>query len=337
MMGRDLKTNRCSVEEKAKPMDRASILLSIYKPNKGYLKEQLDSLNRQTYGNLELLVWNDCPDEAIDRELFGKCITRFPVRYFDEKKNLGYVKAFEKLTELAEGDLVSYCDQDDIWEPEKIEKCVQAMRQSGSIATVCDKSLMTADGEVYVRSARADSRMACDHWNTGDDITSRAAFFGYGTGMTIVADRKAVQSFLPLVPTVPHDMQLMLFLSAKGKVAYVDEPLVRYRRHGKNETGMLYGVEKKRDYYETRCKPSMDLMKRFQELFPDYPELSDMLRCAEARMKGNVPGIWKYRRMLPDLYLYEIGLALCPDFVFRGMKNWLLRRLNKRPSQTDGE
>ena len=33
----------------------------------------------------------------------------------------------------------------------------------------------------------------------------------------------------------------------------------------------------------------------------------------------------------------EVILALCPDFVFRGMKNWLLRHLNKRPSQTDGE
>ncbi len=311
-------------------MKKVSILLSIYRPDRVTLKEQLDSLDSQTYQNKELLVWNDCPDETIDRKLFEESITRFPVFFYDEKKNLGYIRAFEKLTALAEGDLVSYCDQDDIWEPEKIEKCVEAMRGSGAIAAVCDKSLMTADGEVYVKSCRASSKMCCDHWNTGDDITARAAFFCYGTGMTIIADRKAVQGFLPFVPTVAHDMQLMLFLSAKGKLAYVDEPLVRYRRHGKNETGMLYGVERKRDYYETRCKASVALVDRFAELFPNYPELPDMIRCAEARMNGSAIGIWKYRRFLPDLYRYEMGLALCPDFVFRGIKGLVLRALRKK-------
>ena len=311
-------------------MKKVSILLSIYRPDREKLKEQLDSLNNQTYPNLELLVWNDCPDEPIDRELFAECITRFPVFYYGGKKNLGYIKAFEKLTELAKGDLVSFCDQDDIWETEKIEKCVSAMRESGAIAAVCDKSLMTANGEVYVKSYRATSTMHCDRWNTGDDITPRAAFFCYGTGMTIVADRETVQGFLPFVPTVTHDMQLMLFLSAKGKIAYVDEPLVRYRRHGKNETGLLYGVEKKKDYYDTRCKPGLDLMDRFAELFPSYPELPEMIQCANARMNGNAIGIWKHRRFLPDLYPYEIGLALCPDFVFRGIKSLLLKALRKK-------
>ena len=125
-------------------MKKVSILLSIYRPDRVTLKEQLDSLDSQTYQNKELLVWNDCPDETIDRKLFEESITRFPVFFYDEKKNLGYIRAFEKLTALAEGDLVSYCDQDDIWEPEKIEKCVEAMRGSGAIAAVCDKSLMTA-------------------------------------------------------------------------------------------------------------------------------------------------------------------------------------------------
>ena len=301
-------------------MDKVSVLLSIYHPNPQTLREQLNSLNNQTYDNLELIVWNDCPDESIDHKLFEECISHFPIVYYDEKKNLGYIGAFEKLSSLAEGDYISYCDQDDIWEPGKIEKCMNAIHESGAIAAVCDKSLMTADGEIYVKSYRASSNMACDRWNTGDDITTRAAFFCYGTGMTIIAERKVVQDFLPFVPNVAHDMQIMLFLSAKGKIAYVDEPLVRYRRHERNETGFLYGVEKKKDYYETRCKPGLELVQRFQELFPDYPEATNMMRCAEARMNRNIFRLWKYREFIPDLYIYEIGLVLCPSFLFHIIK-----------------
>ncbi|MBR5108640.1 MAG: glycosyltransferase [Clostridia bacterium] len=306
-------------------MDKVSILLSIYKPNMIYLKEQLLSLNNQTYSNIELVVWNDCPEQEIDRDFFNQCITRFPIRFYDNKVNLGYIGAFSKLSELAEGEYVSYCDQDDIWEPEKVAKCIQVIQDSKSVASVCDKALMSADGEIYIPSYRQISKMACDCWNTGDDITTRAAFFCYGTGMTIIAKRRIVQRFLPLVPVVAHDLQLMLFLSAGGNVAYVDEPLVRYRRHGRNETGLLSGILSKKDYYDTRCVPTVHLLERFEELYPEYAALKDMKRCASARVRGNIIEIWRYRRMIPDLYRYEIALALCPNFVFRCIKDQFVR------------
>ena len=301
-------------------MDKISILLSLYKPNRQYLKEQLESLNSQTYSNLELLVWNDCPEEEIDYALFQTCITRFKVKYYDEKVNLGYIGAFSRLSQLATGKYVSYCDQDDIWEPDKIKKCIDVIRETGAVAAVCDKSLMRSDGSIYAQSYRAFSRFACDHWHTGDDITAQAAFFGYGTGMTLIAEREIVQRFLPFVPDVAHDQQLIMFLSASGKVAYVEEPLVRYRRHGRNETGLLAGVESKTDYYRTRCTTSVHLLERFGELFPEHPLLQDMICCGHVREEGKIRGLWQYRKMIPDIYKYEIALSLCPDFIFKRIK-----------------
>lgn len=309
--------------------EKVTILMSVYKPNGQYLREQLASLDGQTYGNLELIIRNDCPEEPLDRELIASCVTRFPVTCVEGEENLGYTGAFGCLTGMAEGDYISYCDQDDIWEPEKIEKCMRAIRETGAVAAVCDKSLMTADGRVYVRSNRAASKMKSDHWNTGDDITAQAAFFSYCTGMTLVAERKLAQRFLPLNPKLYHDMQMMLFLSASGKIAYVDEPLVRYRRHGGNASGVLTGVAEKRDYYETRCKPGMELLERYGKLFPDDPRLKDMLACGRARTRGSVWGLWKYRTFLPDLYRYEIALALCPAFLFRMLKNRVISRVNQ--------
>ena len=301
--------------------EKVTILLPVYRSNPRYLEEQLRSLNAQTYENLELLVWNDCPEAEPDRELFARCVTRFPVRFCGGEKNLGYIGAFNRLSELAEGDYFSYCDQDDVWEPEKISACMEAIRESGALIAASDISLTDAEGNITCRSRREATGMACHNWKTGDDITEQAAFFCYGIGMTIVAKADAVKRVLPFVPTSAHDLQLMLFLSAAGKAAYVERPLVRYRRHGKNETGTLSGITRKQDYYDTRCLPARALIERFAELYPGDPRTAEMRKCCEARIRGDFFGILKNRRMIPDLYKYEAALALCPDFLFRRLKD----------------
>lgn len=307
-------------------MEKVTIVLSVYRPDPRYLEEQLLSLNGQTYRNLELLVWNDCPGEKIDRELFDRCITRFPVFFFGGEENLGYIRAFEKLTELAEGDYISYCDQDDIWEPDKISSSMEAIRKNGAVAAVCDRSVIDADGKVVCDSVRRSSREKRMTWKTGEDITRYAAFVSYCTGMTLIARRELLQQYLPLVSGLPHDQQLIFFLSASGTIANVEVPLVRHRRYGTNASGTLAGVDRKQDYYRTRCEPVNQLLARFEALFPDYPELERMKRCSLARTAGNARGIWKYRDLIPDLYRYEAALALCPDWVFRALKGILFRK-----------
>ena len=57
---------------------------------------------------------------------------------------------------------------------------MEAIRESGAIAAVCDKAIMNAEGEITRESWRGSSRMACDRWNTGDDITERRRSFATG-------------------------------------------------------------------------------------------------------------------------------------------------------------
>ena len=104
--------------------------MSIYKPQKSWLIEQLDSLNSQSYKNLELIVYNDCPEDEFNYdEFFEKHITNFNFRIINGNVNLGSTLAFEKLTTIADGDYFAYCDQDDIWLPEKIEILVNKIKE----------------------------------------------------------------------------------------------------------------------------------------------------------------------------------------------------------------
>lgn len=304
-------------------MATVTILLSAYRPKPEYFREQLASLNSQTYEDLELIIRNDDPEGKLDREMIGREITRFPVRVIEGDRNLGYTSAFGELIRIAEGDYISLCDQDDIWEKDKIRLCMEAIRENHAVAAVCDRALMDGDGKVFCPSVRAARKEKFFTWHTGEDITARAAFISYCTGMTLIAERKAAQRCLPFTERLPHDQQLAFLLSGDGVIVNVEEPLVRHRRYGTNSSGTLAGVQTKQDYYHSRCNPVKDLLEKYHALYPDDKRIETMRACCEARMKGDVFGLIKYRKIIPDLYIYEIGLALCPEFVFRMLRSHL--------------
>ena len=97
-----------------------SILLAVYKPNEKWLIEQLISLNEQSYNNLELIVYDDCPEHPVNEELFNRNITNFSFKIIRGIENKGSNIAFEELTKVGNGEYFAYCDQDDIWEKDKI-------------------------------------------------------------------------------------------------------------------------------------------------------------------------------------------------------------------------
>ncbi len=300
--------------------EKISILLSVYKPNPEFLKKQLFSLNEQSYPDVNLIVWNDCPDTPLDESLFAECITAFEYKLYDQKINLGYAKAFEKLVTLADGEYICFCDQDDIWEKDKIKDCISALKEQNGTVAVCDRSLIDENDNIYCESVKKSSKSACETWNTGDDITAKTLFFCHAPGMSMHAKREDVLAYLPIPKGVAHDRWLMTVLSAKGKAVYVNEPLIRYRRYGQNASGVLKGINTKKDYREKRCNNTV-LIESFEKHFPNHEKLAVIKSCNKARMNGNLFGIFKNRKTIPDLYVYECLLALCPNFVFTKLKD----------------
>ena len=99
-----------------------SILLSCYKSNFDYLKEQIDSIINQTEKDWELLIH---PDNAYGSE--NDKIKAFVESYKDSRIRIvgsghyGYAKAYNLLLKEAKGEYVCFCDHDDIWVENKLE------------------------------------------------------------------------------------------------------------------------------------------------------------------------------------------------------------------------
>lgn len=308
-------------------MEKVQILLSLYHPNLDYLKKQLQSLNDQTYSDLEVLIFDDgANSQPLDHSFVEKYLTKVSYRWLESKdQNLGYVRAFEYLIEQSTADYLAFCDQDDIWKPEKIERCVQTLKQDHSLAVASDKSIIDAEDHVLIESVKAQSTKSYDCWKTGDDICKYDLFVCYAVGMSMVVDGQFARRSMPISTYTAHDKWLLACASTEGIVSYIDEPLVYYRRHGKNVSGTLQDVQTKEDYVQNRIMRRKGLLDDFFKKYPEHEDREEVMAFMNAQINQDIPGLRKYAYLAPDIAKFDQVVALIPDFLF-GLFLYLVKK-----------
>lgn len=290
---------------------KVNILLSVYNPKEEYLIEQLKSIDQQTYENIELLIFDDCITKRCDYQIFEKTLKNIGYRILPcKKENLGYTKAFEYLVEQADGDYIAFCDQDDVWNKTKIEKCVRCMEEEKTILVVTDRRIIDADGQVTCTSVRHTSKKKYNTWNSHEDIGVYNFFTACAPEIRMVMNSKFAKECIPFSKNTDHDKWIIACACACGEISYLDETLVPYRRYGENVSGVLIGIDSKKDYIEQRVLPHLKLVKEFTRRYPQYPGNGIALRFVTARMNGNVLELLKYYSIAPELVKFEIFIAL---------------------------
>ena len=296
---------------------KVQILMSIYRPNIEYLTKQLQSIDKQTYSNLELVLYNDDPDSSINSTIFERSLTNVPWRFLSGRgSNLGYEKAFQYLVEESDASYLFFCDQDDVWLPLKIEKCVETLIQDGSLAIVTDRALIDENGTLYCSSVRKASKSPSELWSTGDDIAKYNLFLTYGLGMSLGVDGKFARAAMPLSSCTAHDQWLISCASAQGIVSYCEEPLVMYRRHGRNVSGVLKGIDCKADYYRLRPESQHCTVLNFLKSYPEFKDKDEVLAFSTARISRDIRNLYKYRNLAPEIAWFEIVLKYLPSPLF---------------------
>ena len=111
-----------------------------------FLEPQLASLAAQTRLPVELVVCDDNSrdDTVAVLERFA-AQAPFEVRIVRNETNLGFGANFMKASGLCRGDLIAWCDQDDVWAPEKLARCVAAF-ETDPEAVLVVHSLQIGEG-----------------------------------------------------------------------------------------------------------------------------------------------------------------------------------------------
>jgi glycosyltransferase involved in cell wall biosynthesis len=207
-----------------------SIVLATYNGAR-FLEQQLNSLLAQDFRNFEIIAVDDCSTDstvALLKEYAG----RFShMKVWTNDKNLGYVKNFEKAISLASGSYIATCDQDDIWQPDKISQLMQAIDNydlvyhDAELIDVDNQSLNLRISDIRNMVDISDPRyLAAGTWIPGNSILFRADL---------------VKKILPFPGNLPHDYWIIFNASAGKGVRYVDRPLVFYRQHSANTIGAI--------------------------------------------------------------------------------------------------
>lgn len=144
------------------------------------------------------------------------------------------------LLQEANSEYYMFCDQDDIWLPDKIEKTYNRMK-------ILEKSYPGIPLVVHTDLNVVDSNLnmiSDSFWRQSKikpNILRSPNYIGVcncATGCTMMFNQKAKEISLPMPDVADmHDWWVTLKTSMEGKVDYVDEALILYRQHGNNVVG----------------------------------------------------------------------------------------------------
>lgn len=204
-----------------------------------YIVQQIESILRQTCPVDEIVIVDDC---SADRTVEYIRQLRCPqIRLYQNETNLGYIENFYKALANTQGAYVFLADQDDLWEPDKVEKVVSVLQASEKTTAVCTGfTLIDAEGTPIPDAYNYQiNPFVLRQHKTMEPITLRRLAFGnLLQGCTYGLRRSAVDAYLQIHNTeVIHDYQLMLIAASMGRVLYLNEPLIRYRLHSNNAVG----------------------------------------------------------------------------------------------------
>lgn len=227
------------------------ILLSVYNGS-CYLDELLDSIQKQSYEQWSLLVRDD---DSLDGS--SNLVKKFANKNLNKvilsanKQNLGVKRSFGELIKMViqqnkKDNYFMFADQDDYWLKKKVEKTYQKMQELESIygkdiPILVHSNLTVVDEKLNIL---APSFWKYQHIDPSKDSLNRLLLHNTVTGCTMMINR-ALAEKIKNIPheAIMHDWWVAMVASAFGKIAYIDESLMLYRQHGKNDTGAKqYGL-----------------------------------------------------------------------------------------------
>ena len=299
-----------------------SILMAVYKPNEKWFCEQLDSLNIQTYPRLELLIYDDCPALPLDEKIVREHITAFPYRIIRGEHNLGSNKAFERLTAEGSGKYFSYCDQDDIWHDDKVRRMTEILERTGSPMVCSDLAIIDSNGR---RITDSISKIRRRHvFYEGEGLAGRLLVKSFVTGCAMMMRADIAKGALPFVDSLIHDQWLAVNAAVAGRIEVIREPLIEYRQHGGNQTGVLKNVATKQDYFNERIANMSDRIADYKQRLGNIAQLRERIseldsfnnariRYFHSHKLADLKIMWHYRDIAKQSVLLETVMPFLPS------------------------
>lgn len=274
---------------------KVSIVVAAYNGDK-YLSEQLDSIQNQSISIDEIIVVDDCSTDntwAILQDYQHKYNN---IKIFQNQVNIGCAKTFFYGLHYCTGDYVAFCDQDDIWLPNKLEVLLKNI--GNSLLVHSDAILIDEVGSIISTSHFEHSKK---HF---DSLFTSQIFKCNVTGCTALISRKLLDYPIPNDFYI-HDHYFALLASNLGKLKFISDKLIMYRQHSNN----VYGANKfSYEKFIAHTKVVADSYSLLLDLPVFAPNYSNIKLMRDYRLAFSTNQYLSFSNILKLLH-YPRGLA----------------------------
>ena len=209
-------------------MRKYSVCIATYNGEK-YIKDQIESIQKQLDSNAEIIVSDDGSKDAT-LHIVASMRNEDPRIRIVKGPRKGFSCNFENAVKHAKGDIILFSDQDDLWVPNKVEEIERDFEDNPECTTILH-TMSTYDAEhedtnaiiVGYRSGILKNYLKSSYW-----------------GCCMAVKREFLMKFMPFREyCVGHDQLTGLMSEKYGKTVFLDKKLLKHRLHGSNTSYTL--------------------------------------------------------------------------------------------------
>lgn len=250
--------------------NKIKILMATYNGEK-YLAEQIESLLNQTYSNWSLSILDDCSTDTTIEIIESYIKNDARISYKKNATNMGQVATFDMLLQSAkDAEYVMFCDQDDVWNEDKIAVTLEQMKK---VETVNSGPILVYTDLEYVDDNLQPINVT-QHQTKQRDLRTLYGY-NFAWGCTMLLNQALISQVSHFSKKAEnHDYWIHMIAMITGHVHYLDVPTLTYRQHASNVTGginnrsFLKKIKRVHQVYNN-FSISISQNKLISEMFPE--------------------------------------------------------------------
>ncbi len=231
-----------------------SIAMCTYNGQR-YLAQQLDSLLAQTYPAIEIVITDDASCDGTVNILQQYAQQHPHIRFYVNEKNIGYNRNFEKAIGLCKGSYIAISDQDDIWEPAKIEIMMQQWPQDSEFVYSLSGNFSDDDF--------AGRKEAPNVVYTPVDDVHKLVFNSPVHGHACMFKKELMALCTPFPENIFYDWWMSMHAAATGVIGCIPQTLTWHRSHSSNSSRNITSIKDEAERNRQLREQSIHFLRTF--------------------------------------------------------------------------
>ncbi len=213
------------------------VSIAIAAHNRAHLiGRTLDSLLRQTVQDFEILISDDASSDGTREVCERYAAADSRIRYFRNEQRLGLGANCSRVLSMCRGEFVVLAGDDDIYEPNFLERLLEVMRRCPSLSLAACRVDQMDENDVFVR-VMSHQHFAAEPLSSTLRNANRMLWRGYGNLMTGMYRRDVMMRTLLYHPILDDEWDeidvLFLFeMALQGGVVNIPDVLLHKRLGG---------------------------------------------------------------------------------------------------------